>query len=393
MADGETPTPISAWFMLSLWCLLGVLGSSRASSDTYYMANWDHCLDKIDASVQGGRVKSQIHHNYAKEIDCVMTIDAIEGQQIYIQFEQFDIPDVSDGVCRDALYVYDGSTIRSNNSLVPEGGLCGSSLPDDIKSTSNSVTLRFKTNGKVWGTGYDFVFVAFMKSWVTHTCPRRGDFRCKNAMCIDPKLQCDGNNNCGDSTDESNNMYEANCPLPWTDIIGNILRLGNAAIVGLLAALVVLVVSMICLIACCCRKTRSCTGNSRQKRYIRYSQAVRGEIAGNTLEYQNERKKTRNKDSQSTLRSYTPAIMEGGFLGEEFLKGGRRQSREVYRPIREDSFPQLPTPSNTPVNVDSQQQRSLTPSDLQEANISAVLTSLEKEQRQQTTTDVECHDI
>nr|XP_006820845.1 PREDICTED: low-density lipoprotein receptor-related protein 10-like [Saccoglossus kowalevskii] len=305
----------------------------------HYMARWYNCIEKIDASIKGGRVRSQAHVDYAKEIDCTMTIEADKDQRILLHFEMF------------------------------------------------------VTNSNTQGEGYEFIFSAVTYARVTHTCPRDGDFRCENALCIASELQCDGNDNCGDGTDESNSQYEANCPLPWTDIIGNILRLGNAAIVAILALLILLVISLICLIACCCRKSKCVPGNKRKKRYIKYSHAVRGEIAGSSLQYQHVNSKSKKDDTQqSTLRSYTPAIMEGGFLGDEFLKGGRKQCREVYRPIREDSFPQLPTPSNTPVDG-GYNRDSVTPSALKNSDISAMLTSLEKQQRRESTEEHDCHDI
>ncbi|XP_077983373.1 uncharacterized protein LOC144438204 [Glandiceps talaboti] len=400
MADKEV---IMYWQASTLYmsclffgCLVGLFGLATGSEDIYYMANWDHCIEKIDSTVQGGRVSSQIHDHYSRDIDCIMTIEAEHDQQILVKFEKFDIPDVLWDECKDALYVYEGYDSNPNNSLTTEGGLCGTKIPSDISSNGRALTLRFRTNNAVEGRGYTFVFAAFTVSWVTHTCPREGDFRCENSRCIEPTLLCDGNDNCGDGTDESTSEYEADCPLPWTDVIGNILRLGNAAIIGLLAVLIALVISMICLIACCCRKRRCCTGRSRKKRYMRYSQAVRGEIAGNTLQYQHERRKAKKKDEQSsTLRSYTPAIMEGGFAGDDYFKGNRRRSREIYRPIREDSFPQLPTPSNTPINVDTQQQnRASSSSDLQDPNmISAVMTSLERERRRQGLEETDSLDI
>lgn len=50
---------------------------------------------------------------------------------------------------------------------------------------------------------YSFFYHFFLLSWTEAvTCDPLGDFRCDNHRCVPIRSQCDGNNDCGDGSDE-----------------------------------------------------------------------------------------------------------------------------------------------------------------------------------------------
>jgi hypothetical protein len=74
----------------------------------------------------------------------------------HFRFEEFDVESSVNGNCQyDYLAVYDGTTVDSSNLI---GRYCGDVLPDNVKSTSNTMTVQFKTDGSVAKGGFRAVY-------------------------------------------------------------------------------------------------------------------------------------------------------------------------------------------------------------------------------------------
>ncbi|PAA49385.1 hypothetical protein BOX15_Mlig029509g1 [Macrostomum lignano] len=130
---------------------------------------------------------------YPNNFECTWTITTADDKALEINFEAFDLE--ADSSCRyDYLDVYDGPDSSSKRL----GRYCGSSLPQALKSTTNKLYFRFKTDHSITGRGFKI-------SWKTVEPPvicAPNEFKCKNDKCIDRSLRCDGKDDCGDNSDE-----------------------------------------------------------------------------------------------------------------------------------------------------------------------------------------------
>ena len=83
--------------------------------------------------------------NYPSSLEKTETIQVEEGLILSLKFTAFDIE--YDSTCR-----YDHLTITDGDGTTLMEKSCGSSLPSDIRSTSNIVKLVFITDGSIRGT-------------------------------------------------------------------------------------------------------------------------------------------------------------------------------------------------------------------------------------------------
>ncbi len=81
---------------------------------------------------------------------CTWAIIAPSGRQLQIKFKDFRL-DPS----KDSLMIYDGP---SKNSAMIEK-LSGTSLPNDVISTGNSVFLEFKSNENKYYNGFNLKYL------------------------------------------------------------------------------------------------------------------------------------------------------------------------------------------------------------------------------------------
>ncbi|KAI8483743.1 hypothetical protein Bbelb_385350 [Branchiostoma belcheri] len=93
--------------------------------------------------------------NYANNQDCTWQITVSAGKYVLLQFTQFDVEE--EYACDyDSVIVYDGDFLSS-----PElGKFCGSSLPPDIVASSNTMSVRFFSDGSVIAGGFSATFSA-----------------------------------------------------------------------------------------------------------------------------------------------------------------------------------------------------------------------------------------
>ena len=104
-----------------------------------------------EVTVPGTTIISPNHpNNYDNGMDCQIKIRFAAGQRISIQFLAFHVE--PNNQCRwDWLEVRDGDSANSN---LLGSKLCGSTNPDPIESTSNTLTLVFHTDSSVVKGGF-----------------------------------------------------------------------------------------------------------------------------------------------------------------------------------------------------------------------------------------------
>jgi cubilin len=88
---------------------------------------------------------------YNHAADCIYVLTTSAGSSIDLVFSDFDL---EGGSCTfDSLQLFDGPTV-GYNPLTPR--MCGTALPEPVNSTSNSMTIEFRSDTSVSGTGWRF---------------------------------------------------------------------------------------------------------------------------------------------------------------------------------------------------------------------------------------------
>ncbi|GFQ68517.1 plasma kallikrein [Trichonephila clavata] len=136
---------------------------------------------------------------YPNDLYCQYTFQAPYGFRFRIKFVDLDIEpfDLCD---RDALEIYEGVSPRSP----VHGVFCGNSTYPDIITLGNAVHIVFRTDFMLGRKGFHLQYHA---SSIQNLC-KAGEKACRNRKCFSPTQTCDGNDDCGDGTDEEN------CGLP-----------------------------------------------------------------------------------------------------------------------------------------------------------------------------------
>ncbi|XP_021504160.1 cubilin isoform X2 [Meriones unguiculatus] len=99
------------------------------------------------------RSPSFLFSNYPNNVYCVYSINVRRDRVILLRFNDFEV--APSALCsRDYLEVFDGISI-GNKSF---GKRCGSTVPQTLKSTNNSLTLLFKTDSSQTARGWKVYF-------------------------------------------------------------------------------------------------------------------------------------------------------------------------------------------------------------------------------------------
>ncbi|XP_033626119.1 low-density lipoprotein receptor-related protein 12-like [Asterias rubens] len=226
---------------VSLVLLLGGFGNAISGFDNFV----DRCGETVDIENSGDQVDSQMGVYYENDLDCTVTLTTSFGRQILLEVTSMIIKgDPSDCRTTDYLEVFDGPA-----KVTSVGLFCGNdaSIYDSITSTANSITVQFKTNVTVTGTGFYFVYTSFSMGPCTED-----EFKCNNGHCIDKSLTDNLLDNCGDFSDFGGGEI--------FDTAMNLFKLGIgvliAIIVGVIVAVVLCCVCVGCLCYHCCCKNR-----------------------------------------------------------------------------------------------------------------------------------------
>ncbi|GIY12416.1 plasminogen [Caerostris extrusa] len=153
-----------------------------------------HELYEYDASVKG-TVSSPFYgkREYHNGLWCEYRIRAPEGHTIKITFKDFDI-DPSGGCRQDQLVVYG----KDKESVL--GIFCGYNPPRPLISREgeSEIRLLFRTDFMAAGRG----FLLEYESAPNLKLCEGNLLQCGNRNCYKPEQKCDGEDDCGDGTDE-----------------------------------------------------------------------------------------------------------------------------------------------------------------------------------------------
>ncbi|GIY35845.1 plasminogen [Caerostris darwini] len=175
------------------FAIVALLAASAIADIDEYQC---HDLYEYDASVKG-TVSSPYYgkREYHNGLWCEYRIRAPEGHTIKITFKDFDI-DPSSGCGQDQLVVYgkDKETVLGN--------FCGSNPPRPLISNEgeSEIRLLFRTDYMAAGRG----FLLEYESAPNLKLCEGNLIQCKNRNCYKSEQKCDGEDDCGDGTDEEN---------------------------------------------------------------------------------------------------------------------------------------------------------------------------------------------
>jgi hypothetical protein len=139
---------------------------------------------------------------YTANSNAVFTITPNNGKEVKIQFRDFDIEPGETSVLPEAFWLceYDNLTIfdGADTNATSLGTFCGSNLPDDMVSTSGSLTFQLKSDTDTEGRGFDIY-------WTTGQLPALPPPPA-TAYCIATGYDCDTINGPFDETDVISNV-------------------------------------------------------------------------------------------------------------------------------------------------------------------------------------------
>ncbi|XP_066983363.1 tolloid-like protein 2 [Macrobrachium rosenbergii] len=108
-----------------------------------------------ELSMEQGHLESPNYpDDYRPNKECIWKITVPSGYQVALRFHSFEIENHDDCVY-DYLDVRDGH--EENSTLI--GVFCGYKKPNDIKSTSNKMRIKFVTDGSVQKAGFSATFM------------------------------------------------------------------------------------------------------------------------------------------------------------------------------------------------------------------------------------------
>ncbi|XP_033754596.1 enteropeptidase-like [Pecten maximus] len=229
-------------------CIFGLVSGHRWGRDRKSEYLEDHCSNKIKLPLFQ-RLALTRDLFYKQGWHCDVTLEAPAHHVVSISFQKFDIGRSKLIICDDVLRIYDGASIKSSE-LTPTQGLCGQILPKQYLSSSDTLTIRFKSQYVTSSEGFiiDATSLGVVENKSdSDSCPNN-DFKCMETFCLDRSLVCDGVPNCRDKSDESAEL--AGCPgleAGWIDM-----SVGAKVHVAIFVSVTLLLIGVCCLVLYCC---------------------------------------------------------------------------------------------------------------------------------------------
>ncbi|XP_071177112.1 uncharacterized protein [Mytilus edulis] len=245
-----------SWFLVWIFTLL-LSESQTKKTSVYYMKNPECAEFKYLGGATVYSHDKQYTEYYEHMISCRMTFKAEnEDWKLVLRFISLDIPDRTDRICNDAVYVFDSDQIlRPFDEAGGNFGLCGNEVPTEpMQSSGPFITVHFRTDAKgPRGTGFKFIVTAFSEDYQKfNSCASR--FTCNNKWCIDEDLVCDDIDHCTDSSDELD-TGPSNCGEKESHFLEKFFSLGITASVTITVGSLIVIIVFTVVIACCCRRT------------------------------------------------------------------------------------------------------------------------------------------
>lgn len=181
-------------FLFRLFCafLSITVGYSQTSSTPF------GCGQQTYYTAPNGTIYSHLGydagHHYGKGLRCTWTIEAPVGWMVELVAEAFELEGSSSSCYRDYIIVYDGPWTNYTRL----GTYCGTSF-QPMSSTGRFMTILFITNTYTTMNGFKLHY-NFTQTPI-YSC-RNNYYLCGDHRCVPQNYRCDGDDDCGDDTDE-----------------------------------------------------------------------------------------------------------------------------------------------------------------------------------------------
>ncbi|XP_041664764.1 low-density lipoprotein receptor-related protein 3 [Cheilinus undulatus] len=130
--------------------------------------------------------------NYPPGVNCSWHIQGGQGEVITISFRNFDVAE--SGNCL-------GDCLLLAPTWNGESRLCGSTLPPPFISTRGRVWLYFHSQANSSGQAQGFR-LSYIRGHLGQSSCQSDEFLCGNGKCLPRSWKCNGQDECGDNTDE-----------------------------------------------------------------------------------------------------------------------------------------------------------------------------------------------
>ncbi|XP_054716411.1 ovochymase-2-like [Uloborus diversus] len=134
------------------------------------------------------------NQNYPDSVQCTYQLQAPTGMHVRLTFNELDI-DTTDSCEADSVKIHE---FNSDGKGFVVAVLCGSRVPYDYVADSHAVQVTLTTDEFGNRRGFN---ITYSPQSTSSVCPS-GKKMCRNRKCVDYSQVCDGNDNCGDGTDE-----------------------------------------------------------------------------------------------------------------------------------------------------------------------------------------------
>ncbi|XP_038126916.1 low-density lipoprotein receptor-related protein 3 isoform X1 [Cyprinodon tularosa] len=142
--------------------------------------------------------------NYPPGLNCSWRIQGSPGEVITISFRNFDL--MESGGCM-------GDWLLLTPSWSGESRLCGSTLPPPFISSRGRVWLYFHSKANSSGQAQGFR-LSYIRGHLGQSSCQSDEFLCGNGKCLPRSWKCNGQDECGDATDEHGCFAPPTEPLP-----------------------------------------------------------------------------------------------------------------------------------------------------------------------------------